>query len=251
MPALALTRPQGVEPTLAGAFTQAGWTVLDCALTSLTPASAPALADAQAQFARANAVVLVSPQAVSAALAHTKAAMQDKLVAVMGPGSRAALLAGGIAPEQIVQSATQDGLGLVPVLLQRLPAQSKIAIGRAQTGRDDLAQALRAQGLHVNFATLYLRHTIAWPALLYAQLEKTAPGDLHILLTTSSAPGEFMARLDAYNTAMAAAIRQRSHAHCTHANVAQAARDAGFACVFTHTASGQALVASLQSRHVA
>jgi uroporphyrinogen-III synthase len=233
MPALALTRPQGVEPTLAGAFTQAGWTVLDCALTSLTPASAPALADAQAQFARANAVVLVSPQAVSAALAHTKAAMQDKLVAVM------------------VQSATQDGLGLVPVLLQRLPAQSKIAIGRAQTGRDDLAQALRAQGLHVNFATLYLRHTIAWPALLYAQLEKTAPGDLHILLTTSSAPGEFMARLDAYNTAMAAAIRQRSHAHCTHANVAQAARDAGFACVFTHTASGQALVASLQSRHVA
>jgi uroporphyrinogen-III synthase len=251
MPTIALTRPRGVEHSLANGLAQAGWAVLDCALTQIAPASRAELDHAHAVFAQADAVVLVSPQAVNAALAHARAALRGKLVAVMGPGSRAALLAGGVTDAQIVESATQDGLGLLQPLLQRLPARACVAIGRAQAGRDDLARALSTQGMMVNFATLYQRHATAWPATRYAQLEQASSTALHVLFTTSSAPKDFAARLAAHSTTLDAAVRRHASVHCTHTNVAQAAQEAGFAQVLTHPASIHTLVASLQSHHAA
>jgi uroporphyrinogen-III synthase len=245
---VALTRPRGIDSALPEKLSAAGVRVLDCALTQVCPATADDIARARSLFASAQAVVLVSPQAVKAAIAHAAQALHGKLIAVMGPGSRAALAQSGVGASTIIESATQDGLGLVDRLAASLPSGAQIAIGRAQAGRDDLAQALRTHGFTVHFATLYVRVEAPWPSDLATALTHAAQQDLRILFTTSSAPAQFAARLAAAGEGRAQVLRN-AIAVCTHPNVAQAARHVGFTRVFTHSGDEASWLASLQSSH--
>jgi uroporphyrinogen-III synthase len=247
---IALTRPRGVDSSLATQLTAAGHTVLDCAMTSISEAAQEELAHAHTLFEAADAVVLVSPQAVKSALTHMADTLQGKIVAVMGPGSRALLADHGIAIQSIIESGSQDGLGLVDDLLQRLPPSACVAIGRAGNGRDDLARALSNHGLMVNFATLYHRTDLRWPPATSAQLLRAAQGDLRILFTTSSAPQEFVSRIRSADTAQSSLLTQQALACCTHPNVAAAAAKAGFVRIITQMGDESSWLASLQSAHV-
>jgi uroporphyrinogen-III synthase len=189
---VALTRPRGVDSQLAQQLQASGCQVLDCAMTSIVDATPEELDHAVQLFEAADACVLVSPQAVKAALAASCSTLPGKLIAVMGPASKALLVQGGIAPQYILESATQDGLGLADELVARLhhapdcAVPACVVIGRARSGRDDLARALSAQGLMVNFATLYHRNDLAWPDTLAQRLFAACDNDLRILFTTSS-----------------------------------------------------------------
>jgi uroporphyrinogen-III synthase len=253
---VALTRPRGVDSQLAQQLQASGCQVLDCAMTSIVDATPEELDHAVQLFEAADACVLVSPQAVKAALAASCSTLPGKLIAVMGPASKALLVQGGIAPQYILESATQDGLGLADELVARLhhapdcAVPACVVIGRARSGRDDLARALSAQGLMVNFATLYHRNDLAWPDTLAQRLFAACDNDLRILFTTSSAPGEFAARLKAADPARTADALRRATALCTHPNVERAAADAGFVRIITQMGDESAWLASLQSAHV-
>ncbi|MGL4575267.1 MAG: uroporphyrinogen-III synthase [Burkholderiaceae bacterium] len=247
---IALTRPRGVDSSLATQLTAAGHTVLDCAMTSISNAAQEELAHARALFEAADVVVLVSPQAVKSALANLADTLQGKLIAVMGPGSRALRADRGVSGQSIIESGSQDGLGLVDDLLQRLPPSACVAIGRAANGRDDLARALSSHGLMVNFATLYHRTDLQWRPATSAQLLRAAEGDLRILFTTSSAPQEFVSRIRETDVARSSLLTQRALACCTHPNVAAAAANAGFVRVITQMGDESSWLASLQSAHV-
>lgn len=216
-------------------------------MTQIGPATAAEMAHAHAVCAAADAIVLVSPQAVKAALTEMPDILRSKPVAVMGPSSRAVLMAAGVPAAQIVESQTQDAMGLAEHVLNLLSAGACVAIARAQTGRDDLARALSAHGLMVNFVTLYHRDELAWPRELPSTLMQVAQQDLRILFTTSSAPEAFVTRLRGAEVQHLAQFVNSTAAHCTHPNVAQAARDAGFLRVFTHLGDESTWLASLQS----
>jgi uroporphyrinogen-III synthase len=233
-----------------------GFDVLDCAMTAIEPAAQAELAHAQQLIEAADAVVLVSPQAAKAALVNMADAMRSKPIAVMGPGSRTALESAGMAPAQIIESGSQDGLGLVDDLLGRLSRGACVAIGRARSGREDLARALSAGGLMVNFATLYHRADLPWSSTTAAQLFDAAKQDLRVLFTTSSAPLEFVNRLKAAETVgpvcvgATQALLLHATAFCTHPNVTDAATKAGFGRAITQMGDESSWLASLQSVHV-
>jgi uroporphyrinogen-III synthase len=246
---VALTRPRGTGGDLAARLAAQQIEVLDCALTQITPALADELAHARAVCAQADAVVLVSPQAVKAALEAMPQLLQERLIAVMGQGSRHMLERAGIRHAQIIESATQDGLGLVDRLFDRIGATACVAIGRAQLGRDDLARALSARGTLVNFVTLYHRDELPWPRDMPQRLARAAHEDLRILFTTSSAPHAFWQRLAHSDVAGVGSVLKDARALCTHPNVAQAARDAGFAQVIVEQGDEATWFVSLQSNH--
>ncbi len=253
---IALTRPhvhsQTGDPAAAQLIAR-GHRVIDCALTTLSAASETEIAHAKALFAAADLVVLVSPMAAQAAAQQCKTALQGKPLAVMGAGSQAVLQEHGWAAAQLLVSESNDGLGLVTAILARLSSQKSlekrikpavVAIGRAQNGKNDLAEALGASGVDVRFATLYHRDALAWPESLAESLAQAAQtGLLRLLFTTGSAPAEFFSRLSATQRAITA----QALAVCTHPNVAAAATQAGFAQLITASGNSADWIAALES----
>jgi uroporphyrinogen-III synthase len=253
---IALTRPhlqaQTGDPT-AVQLSQRGHAVIDCALTTLRNASDAELAFAKEVIGAADLVVLISPMAAQAAAQDCKTALQGKPLAVMGAGSQAILQEHGWAAEQLLVSESNDGLGLVTAILARLSSQNAlkkrmkpavVAIGRAQNGKNDLAEALRASGVDVRFATLYHRDALAWPEGLAEKLAEAAQtGLLRLLFTTGSAPAAFVSRL----SAMQRTITKQALAVCTHPNVAAAATQAGFTQLITASGNSADWIAALES----
>jgi uroporphyrinogen-III synthase len=207
--------------------------VIDCPLNGIQPATPTELDEAAALINRAHVLVLVSPNAtqVYAQLAAAgRISRAPAHIAVMGPASSARLqLAGADRNAQssrLLVSASNDALGLLPELLRLAADGESIVIGRAQTGKDALPDALRARGRSVHCVVLYHRDALAWPAALRTQIEAAVQSrQAAVLFTTASAPAEFVQRL----SAEARAVLPATAALCTHPNVLRAAQAQGFA----------------------
>jgi uroporphyrinogen-III synthase len=235
---IALTRPQSdlipSDESLSAYLEQRGHTVIDCALMQITQASQEDISQARQLLAKADAIVLVSPAAVHAALSHCRAQLQNKWIGVMGQGSATVLQSAAVMSQALVVSSSKDALGLLSPILAKLFKQKELekrmkppvtVIGRAAQGKNDLAQALQAHAIEVQYATLYQREPCSWPTQVPTQLMQAAKQSLSLLFTTASAPEDFLQRL---NSEQAAVIVSRCRAVCTHPNVVKAARQAGF-----------------------
>lgn len=232
------TRPQleGAEAGMGAALYMAALPggpygdVLDCPLNGIRPAHEDELVGAAAWINRAHVLVLVSPNAtqVYAELAAAgRIARAPEHIAVMGPSSSARL--GGVPrASRVLVSASHDALGLLPELLGLTRHGELIVIGRAQAGKEALPDALREHGRSVHCVTLYHREPMPWPDPVHGQVEAALiTRQAAVLLTTASAPAEFVQRLSApARAALPAAV-----ALCTHPNVERAAAAAGFADV--------------------
>jgi uroporphyrinogen-III synthase len=109
-------------------------------------------------------------------------------------------------------------------------------------GRDWLARQLAGRGARVESVVTYRRTAPVWTAELEASAEEALarPSDHLWLFSSSEAIGHLIARYPAPHWASSMAL-------ATHPRVAQAARQAGFARVYTSTPTLPAIVACIQS----
>ncbi len=209
--------------------------VIDCPLNGIHPATPDELDDAVAHINRAHVLVLVSPNATQSyaqLAASGRIARAPAHIAVMGPASGARLQMEDVrrnaaqAPSRLLVSSSQDALGLLPELLDLSRDGALIVIGRAQTGKDALPDALHQQGRSVHCVVLYHRDALSWPPELRMQVETALRGgQAAVLFTTAAAPAEFVQRLPLELHQMLPTV----DAICTHPNVLRAAQAQGFA----------------------
>lgn len=197
------------------------------------PADVAPVAAAWHALADDALVMFVSANAVAQFFAHRPpaAAWPPALQAgATGPGTVAALHAAGLAPAQMVappdDAPSFDSEALWAELQGRDWAGRRVLVVRGEDGRDWLADTLRSRGAQVRFVAAYRRIAprpdTAQLALLAAA--QAAPAQ-HLWLFSSS---EAVAHLCAL---VPRADWSRSQAVASHARIAQAARDAGFAAV--------------------
>lgn len=169
-----------------------------------------------------------------------------------GPGTTAALSAGGLAEAQIVEPAADSAQFDSETLWQQRLRQldwhgATVQIVRGDGGREWLADTLREHGATVNFVAAYRRAEPDWdaPALALLGRALAAPAD-HLWLFSSSESIEHLTRhLAQSNPPLALPAGARALA--THPRIASAARLAGFAQVQLVRPGVADMVASLQS----
>ena len=168
-----------------------------------------------------------------------------------GPGTTAALLAGGVPASSIVQPAAAAAAFDSEALweqLQGLPwAARSVQVVRGDGGRDWLADQLRAEGALVRFVTAYRRlppqldaHAVG---LLQQALSKPERHVWHF--SSSEAIGHL---LQLGRALQPAAVWSSSVALATHPRIVQAGLDAGLAQVH-RTGPAPADVAAWLHRH--
>lgn len=122
-------------------------------------------------------VAFVSPNAIDAAFAHIKQWPSAVTLAVLGEGSRMALAAHGITPDRFdIVSPADNGHSDSEHLLQTLdlPAlkDQPVLIIRGESGRELMADGLRAAGARVDVVAAYRRSVPRLTPTLEATLRR-------------------------------------------------------------------------------
>ena len=206
----------------------------------------------------------VSPNAIDAAFAHLDAWPAGVTLAVLGEGSRAALAAHGITPDQadIVSpsdSAHSDSEHLLQTLDLAALRGRRVLLIRGESGRELMADGLRAAGALVDVVAAYRRSVPALTPALAATLRRLLAQQNDWIITSSEALRGLLGLLEEMDRAApdpAASAAQQSnvvnmqqqHLIVPHARIAETANKLGFSRL-TLTGSGdERLLAALQSR---
>lgn len=180
-----------------------------------------------------------------------------------GPGTRAALLAEGLAPNLVDSPPPEGGQFDSEALLQQVQAQvapgMRVLIVRGDTqgsddaevgapqsalgqgaGRDWLATRLHQAGVQVDFVVAYLRSAPVWDAAHLMQATSAATDGSVWLFSSAQALTHLKTLLPAQSWAKARAV-------ATHARIAQAARGLGFGVVTESSPMLADVLASIES----
>ncbi|GAB3626384.1 bifunctional uroporphyrinogen-III synthetase/uroporphyrin-III C-methyltransferase [Pandoraea terrae] len=260
-PCAILTRPAGQADGLAAALRASGIDVLTFPLLDIAPQSDDgqlgALDDALANLCAYALVVFVSPNAVTHTLQRLGRAWPASVpVAVVGPGSAAALAEAGIAaPTHAVivppggAQARFDSESLLAQLDLPAYAGRHVLLVRGGGGRELLADTLRAHGARLDVVSAYTRRApapgnAAWQALddLLASATRCA-----WVLTSSEATRHLASLVAARYDAATQARIYGADCFTSHARIANAARAAGFDRITQCAAGDDNLLAALQS----
>ena len=262
--AVVITRPLAQARPLAARVAALGREVELLPLLDIAPLPQPtALLAALARLDQYKLVAFVSPNAIDAAFAHLDHWPAGVTLAVLGEGSRAALAAHGITPERhhIVSprdAAHSDSEHLLQTLDLAALAGQPVLIIRGESGRELIADGLRAAGARVEVVPAYRRAVPPLTPALAATLQRLLARQNDWIVTSSEALRglcRLLAELDSRADAGAPAPPQRfvvsmqqQHLIVPHARIADTARDLGFSHL-TLTGSGdERLLAALQSR---
>ncbi|MBQ5949514.1 uroporphyrinogen-III synthase [Massilia sp. ST3] len=249
-----ITRPRAQAEALAEAVAALGRTPVVLPLLEIGPAGDPGqLRAVLAGLADYALVAFVSPNAVDAAFAHISAWPAGVPLAVVGEGSRLALARHGVtdAAAKIYCPAGQDPSDsehLLKVLDLDALAGRRVLIVRGDSGRELLAEQLRAAGAQVEAVAAYRRSvpllTPELAARLHALLER--PNDW--IITSSEALRGLAGLVEQLDPAFGPGRLRGQHLIVPHARIAETARALGFDRI-TLTGSGDArLLAALQSQ---
>jgi uroporphyrinogen III methyltransferase / synthase len=186
---VAVTRARAQASGLARALEGHGARVVEAPVIRARALPGPALDPSPYDL-----VCLSSANAVSAVFERLSAGGRDAralagaCVAAIGPGTAAALAARGITADVVAERSVGEGL---LEALADVPA-SRALIARGSSGRDVLADGLRARGVDVDLLALY--ETIAEP-LSAASLAAARRAD-YITFTSSSTVRFFLEAID-------------------------------------------------------
>ncbi len=263
-----ITRPLAQARPLAERVAALGRPVELLPLLDIAPLADPApLKAALAGLSDYALVAFVSPNAIDAAFAHLSGWPAGVTLAVLGEGSRAALAAHGITPAvaSIVSpadAAHSDTEHLLQTLDLAALRGRRVLIVRGESGRELMADGLRAAGAEVTVVAAYRRSVPELTPALAATLRRLLAQRNDWLITSSEALRGLVAlaaRLrecsgDACGepASLAAAPDyvvelQRQHLIVPHARIAETANNLGFTRL-TLTGSGdERLLAALQS----
>jgi len=255
--AVVITRPRRQAEALAAAVAARGRTPVILPLLEISPAAdQAALALALRPLRQYALVAFVSPNAVDAAFDHIERWPDGVAIAVVGEGSRAALLQHGIDEARVRihcprDPARSDSEHLLQALdLDRLAGQ-RVLVVRGDGGREVLPDALRAAGCAVETVAAYRRAVPRLDAALAASLRTLLAQPNDWIVTSSEALrglAALSAELDAgLDGPSSVAKLQHQHLIVPHARIAETARALGFTAV-TLTGSGdERMLAALQS----
>jgi uroporphyrinogen-III synthase len=249
-----ITRPLAQARELAVAVEAIGRAPVLLPLLEILPlADQHALALAMASLADYAMVAFVSPNAIDAAFAHVRAWPAGVTLAVLGDGSRAALARHGVvaADFQIVSPpdpAHSDSEHLLGELDLAALAGRRVLIVRGESGRELIADGLRAAGVIVSTVTAYRRCVPTLTPALAAQLGQLLETENDWILTSSEALRGLVALVGQLGVPDAVVKMQHQHLIVPHARIAETAHALGLLRL-TLTGSGDArLLAALQSR---
>lgn len=255
--AVVITRPLAQAKPLAERVAALGRTVEILPLLDIAPlADQTPLQQVLARLDQYSMVAFVSPNAVDAAFAHIRQWPAGVLAAVVGEGSRAALAAHGVS--QIISpadSAHSDSEHLLQTLDLAALNGKPVLIIRGESGRELMADGLRAAGALVDVVPAYRRSVPELTPQLAARLTGLLAQQNDWIITSSEALRGLCNLLAKVDLQQADAIQhnsvvamQQQHLIVPHARIAETANNLGFSKL-TLTGSGdERLLAALQSR---
>ena len=261
MPAdpVVITRPLAQAPPLAARVAATGRRVELLPLLEIHPlADTAALVAALQDLSCYAMVAFVSPNAIDAAFAHIARWPAGVKLAVLGAGSRLALAAHGITPANATIVSPFDGAHsdsehlLATLDLAALRGQ-RVLIVRGDSGRELLADGLRAAGALVTQVTAYRRSVPVLTPDLGATLLRLLARDHHWIVTSSEALRGLLLLLTELDGASGAAdggavVRlQQQHLIVPHARIAQTATELGCMRLTLAGSGDELLLAALQS----
>ncbi len=278
-----VTRPAQDAAPLIDLLRERGHEVIAFPVLGIEPvADAGALAVTMARIEDYRLVVFVSPNAIRHALAHRSDAWpRDVTIAVMGPGSVAALQDLGItAPDvRIVSPADARGEHAVAAdppssvssslrrydseaLLAALDAaiglhagfEGRVLIVRGNGGRTWFADRLRERGIAVDEIESYRRVMPEPDAASSSALRRLFLDDAHAAFIVTSSEGllnlvamvEAVLHPDAAELAQARAWLFRQRIVAPHARIAEKARRMGFSTISLAAPDVSGIVAAIE-----
>ena len=204
-------------------------------------------------------VAFVSPNAIDAAfeqLRHLGRWPAGVALAVLGKASRACLAKHGIDDGNAtifspLDPARSDSEHLLDALDMKALAGKRVLIVRGETGRELMADGLRAAGAEVDTVAAYSRRVPAMTAQLAATLHSLLGRRNDWIITSSEAlRGLFglLAELDGDDAGSAVAKMQQQHVIVPHARIAETAAALGMTRLTLAGSGDASLLAALQSR---
>jgi len=252
--AVVITRPLAQALPLAAQVRALGRDVEVLPLLEIAPLPDPsALIATLAHLVDYALVAFVSPNAIDAAFAHIERWPPGVTLAVLGEGSRAALAAHGITADDVDIVSPHDAANSdTEHLLQTLDLAAlrgrRVLIVRGESGRELMADGLRAAGAEVTTIAAYRRSVPALTPALRERLAALLRTENDWIVTSSEALRGLLQLLAAMASDDIVAKMQQQQLIVPHARIAATAQELGFSRV-TLTGSGdERLLAALQSR---
>src|SRR5471030_1211429 len=255
---LAQARPLAELTAPATLASAAAATTSAAAATAVTPATAAIPATLVTPYYAL--VAFVSPNAIDAAFAHIAQWPAGVTLAVLGEGSRAALAAHGVTPANAhivspADSAHSDSEHLLQTLDLAALRGQPVLIVRGESGRELMADGLRAAGAVVDVVPAYRRSVPRLTPQLAATLRDLLAQQNDWIITSSEALRglcELLAQLDAQHAdatqQSCVVLMQQQHLIIPHARIAETANNLGFSRLTLTRSGDERLLAALQSR---
>jgi uroporphyrinogen-III synthase len=253
-----ITRPRAQAQALADSVAALGREAVLLPLLEIFPlADQSALQRTLAGLADYALVAFVSPNAIDAAFAHIARWPDGVALAVVGETSRACLARHGVndgnatifSPLDPARSDSEHLLQAMALALNSLDTLDgkRVLIVRGETGRELMADGLRAAGALVDTVAAYRRQVPAMTVQLAGTLSELLERPNDWIITSSEALRGLLALVTQLGD-VAVANLQRQHLIVPHARIAETASSLGLTRL-TLTGSGDAsLLAALQSR---
>lgn len=248
-----ITRPRAQADALAARLAELGVAVHCFPLLEIQPIQDDAvLRDTLGRLRDYAMVAFVSPNAIDAAFAYIDQWPVEVIAAVVGEGSRQALARYGVnaGNAQIVSPIDPnrtDSETLLEVLDLAALKGRRALIVRAETGRELLADCLRAADVEVEQIAAYQRGMPVFDAQRRAQLADLLAQPMSWVITSSEALRYLleMARQLAAETGVEQMLGRQLIV--PHPRIAETAYALGFTHVMQTASGDEALVAAIQS----
>lgn len=256
--AVVITRPRAQAGALAQQVTALGREAVVLPLLEIFPL--PDQAELQrtlAGLARYAMVAFVSPNAIDAAFAHIGAWPRAVAIAVLGEGSRAALARHGVDASSATIVSPQDASrsdseNLLRTLDLAALNGKEVLIVRGESGRELMADGLRAAGAIVTTVAAYRRSVPELTPQLAGQLEGLLACDNDWIVTSSEALRGLLALVEQLAAQRGApelvAKMQHQHVIVPHARIGETAKSLGLTRLTLCGSGDERLLAALQSR---
>lgn len=249
-----ITRPRAQAEALARAVAALGREAVVLPLLEIFPLDdQSALIRTLAGLERYALVAFVSPNAIDAAFAHIGQWPAGVTLAVLGEGSRAALAKHGIddSNARIVSPkdpARSDSENLLQTLDLAALAGKEVLIVRGESGRELMADGLRAAGATVSTVAAYRRSVPPMTSALRAQLRALLERQNDWIITSSEALRGLLALVGELGEPEYVAKMQQQRVIIPHARIAETASSLGLTRLTLCGSGDERLLAALQSR---
>ena len=248
-----ITRPAEQAGALAAQLEAFGFTAVQFPLLEIHPLDDPtALKNVLARLHQFRLVAFVSPNAIDATFGRLDAWPPTLPLAVMGEGSRQALARHGVTADRYRILSPNNPLRTdSETLMQALDLGElrggRVLILRGESGREFLAEALRAEGVEVEQVAVYRRSAPGPSEARRQQLRALLDRGARWIITSSEALQNFVDAVQALESAEDVAKLQHQKIFVSHSRIAQTARSLGLREVFLTTSGDAAMLTALQS----